>query len=375
MAVQLTDDAPAVPRPVVMIVGLAGALIVVIGLRNLSEIIGPSFLALVLTVAAQPLGPWVQRKGLPRWVGTTLAIVLIYAALIGLAVSLLVAGGRFATLLPSYQEQFENLLQDALTWLESAGVGRRQIEEVAGALDLGKIVAAIGELASGLLGVLSSLVFILTLVIFMVVDGTGFPVRLRELPLERQQLVVALGGFARGTRRYLVVSTVFGLVVAAIDTVALFLIGVPVAALWGLLAFITNYIPNIGFVIGVIPPAIIGLLEGGPAMALTVVVVYSVINLIIQSVIQPRVVGEAVGLSPTITMLSLVFWAFTLGAVGALMAVPLSLLAKALLVDADPRAAWIAPLLSGNTKEPEVASQPAGEVPAPKPAAPVPETG
>jgi predicted PurR-regulated permease PerM len=143
---------------------------------------------------------------------------------------------------------------------------------------------------------------------------------------------------------------VFGLIVAVIDTLALIWIGVPVAALWGLLAFITNYIPNIGFVIGVVPPAVIGLLEGGWQMMLSVVVVYCVINVVIQSVIQPRVVGDAVGLSPTITMLSLVFWAATLGAIGALMAVPLSLLARALLVDADPNAAWVVPLLSGNEK-------------------------
>jgi predicted PurR-regulated permease PerM len=117
--------------------------------------------------------------------------------------------------------------------------------------------------------------------------------------------------------------------------------------LWGLLAFITNYIPNIGFVIGVIPPAIIGLLEGGARLMIYVVVVYSVLNVVIQSIIQPKIVGNAVGLSPTITMLSLVFWAYTLGAMGALLAVPLTLFAKALLVDADPRSWWLIPLISG----------------------------
>ena len=92
-------------------------------------------------------------------------------------------------------------------------------------------------------------------------------------------------------------------------------------------------------------------------MMLAVVVVYSAINVVIQSVIQPKVVGDAVGLSPSITFLSLAFWAFTLGAVGALMAVPLSLLAKALLVDADPRAAWITPLLAGNQESPKTSSR------------------
>lgn len=350
-AAPVLGPAPPVPRPILVILGLAGVFIVVAGLRSLSDIVGPSFLALVLTVAAAPLRPWAARRGLPPWVGSVLAILVIYAVLVGLTVALLISGARFATLLPTYQEEFQNTLQSGLDWLTSLGVDSAQIEEFTSALDLGQFVDAITGLASGLLGLLSSLFFVVTLVLFMVIDGSGFTAKLQRLPQERRHLADALADFARGTRTYLVVSTVFGLIVAVIDTVALLWIGVPVAVLWGLLAFITNYIPNIGFVVGVIPPAVIGLLEGGVGMMVTVIVVYSVINLIIQSVIQPRVVGEAVGLSPTITMLSLVFWAFALGAVGALMAVPLSLLAKAVLVDADPRAAWVSPLLSGNERD------------------------
>jgi predicted PurR-regulated permease PerM len=72
---------------------------------------------------------------------------------------------------------------------------------------------------------------------------------------------------------------------------------------------------------------------------------------VIQSVIQPKVVGDAVGLSATLSFLSLVFWAWVLGALGALLAIPLSLLVKALLVDVDPRARWLNPLI-GDTRTP-----------------------
>ena len=126
------------------------------------------------------------------------------------------------------------------------------------------------------------------------------------------------------------------MIVAVIDTIALAFLGIPVPLLWGLLAFITNYIPNIGFVIGLIPPALLGLLEGGLGADDRRDRVYCVINLVIQSVIQPKFVGDAVGLSTTLTFLSLVFWAWVLGPLGALLAIPLTLLAKALLVDVDP---------------------------------------
>ena len=140
---------------------------------------------------------------------------------------------------------------------------------------------------------------------------------------------------------------------AAIDAGFLWLVGVPLPLLWGLLAFITNYIPNVGFIIGVIPPALLALLEGGPGLMLAVIVAYSVINFIIQSVIQPKILADAVNLSLTLTFLSLVFWAFVIGPIGALLAVPLTLLMKALLLDADPNTRWISSLLEGGPPPPE----------------------
>jgi AI-2 transport protein TqsA len=353
VATPVTEAPPAVPRPVLVIVGFAAVFVAVAGLRDLSHIVGPTFLALVLTVAAQPIRPWIVRKGLPAWVGTVLALVAIYAVLLCLALSLAVAGARFAALIPTYEEEFQATVTDGLAWLESAGVDQDQIDAMGGALDLDNILAAVGGLVSGLLAALSSLFLVVTLVFFMVLDASGLSKKLLQLPPARHPLVTSLGSFAHGTRVYLIVSTVFGLIVAAIDTVALLWIGVPLAAVWGLLAFITNYIPNIGFVIGVVPPAVIGLLDGGVGTMVTVIVVYCAVNLVIQTIIQPRVVGESVGLSATLTMLSLVFWAYALGAVGALMAVPLTLFAKAMLVDADPRAAWVSPLLAGGPAPPD----------------------
>lgn len=133
----------------------------------------------------------------------------------------------------------------------------------------------------------------------MVADSARFTANLHRLPVAHRPLTDALTSFGMATRLYLVVSTVFGL------------------------------------------------LEGGPRLMIYVLLVYSVLNVVIQSVIQPKIVGDAVGLSSTITMVSLVFWAYTLGAMGALLAVPLTLFAKALLVDADPGSRWLTPLMSG----------------------------
>ena len=120
-----------------------------------------------------------------------------------------------------------------------------------------------------------------------------------------------------------------------------------------MLAFITNFIPNIGFVIGVIPPAVMALVTGGWGLALIVLAVYCVVNVTLQVLVQPRFVAVAVSLGFTITFASVIFWSFVLGPLGALLAVPLTLLLKLLLLDADPRGTWARSLSGDRTPEEE----------------------
>jgi AI-2 transport protein TqsA len=322
----------------------------VAGIKEISGLLGPIFLALVLTVAVHPVRGWIERRGLPGWVGTVASIIAVYVVLLGLTLSLVVAGARFGSLLPGYEDEFLAVLADARAALAELGVDEEQLESIFTGFDLGRLRGVVTSILSSMLDVLSNLFLILTLLLFLCMDAAWFPARLNDVRVERGQVAEAFESFARGTRRYLVVSTVFGLIVAVFDSFALWLLGVPAPLLWGLLAFITNYIPNIGFVIGLVPPAALALLEGGPGLMLAVIAVYCVLNVLIQTIIQPRFVGDAVGLSTSLTFLSLVFWAWALGALGALLAIPLSLLAKALLVDVDPYARWVSPLLSN--KEP-----------------------
>jgi predicted PurR-regulated permease PerM len=367
MTERSAEPVSALPRGLLVLLGAAASVIIIAGLKSISEIVAPAFLALVLTIGVHPMRGWMVRRGLPGWAATIVMILTVYSILFGLAISLVVALARFATLLPTYQDDMTRLVGEATAWLNSVGVGDAQITAVENAFDPGQLVGLFSSLLGGLLGVLSDLFFIITLLLFLAFDATWFPSSLTAAEQSRGGLVSALVSFAVGTRRYLIVSTIFGAIVAVLDFGLLYLLAIPVPLLWGLLAFITNYIPNIGFVIGVIPPAILGLFEGGVRGCLEVVVGYSLLNVVIQSVIQPKFVGDAVGLSTSLTFLSLVFWTWVLGALGALLAIPLSLLTKALLVDVDPSTRWLVPLLSGaggKPAHPTVAHAGPGPVPA-----------
>lgn len=359
----MTSQPPrsALPRGLSVLLGLAAAVVVIGGMKGASGILAPAFLALVLTVVAHPLRLWLNRY-VPSWAASVVCVIAAYLVIVGMAVALVLATARFATLLPQYQDEFTARINDFVDWLGRLGVDQAQLDKIAGSFDLSRLGSFAESLLSSALSVVSNLVLILTLILFMTMDGGSFPRQLANVAKVRPGLIDAMVSFAHGTRSYFAVSTVFGLIVAVIDTVALWAMGVPSPILWGLLAFITNYIPNIGFVIGLVPPAILALLEGGPGLMIAVIAVYSVINVVIQTVIQPKFVGDAVGLSTTLTFLSLIFWSWVLGPLGALLAIPLSLLIKAFLVDVDPATRWVSPLISN--KDPDPTDGPAPPEPA-----------
>jgi predicted PurR-regulated permease PerM len=351
-ALAAVREPAGLPRWLVLLVGAAAATIAVAGVREIAWLLAPVLLALVVVVALMPVQRWLLRHGVPRWASATVLLVLVWGVLLTLGSLLVVAIARFAFLLPTYAPQFEILLDDTVRRLDEAGMSSAQITELVDRFDYGQLVGLATGLLARVTDTATTLVLLLSAMVFLAIESGGFGRRLALIAEERPHLPIALGLFARGTRSYLLVSTVFGAIVAVGDTIALAILEVPLPVLWGLLSFITNYVPNIGFVLGVIPPALLGLLAGGWTEFWVVIVVYALLNFVVQTLIQPRFVGDSVGLSMTVTFLALLFWGWVLGALGALLAIPLTLLVKALLVDVDPRGHWLDALLREEPRAP-----------------------
>jgi predicted PurR-regulated permease PerM len=343
----------------VLLLGLAAAVIVLGGLSAASWLFAPLFLAMVIVIAASPVASWLRRHRVPSWLATTILILMTYAIILALVAILVVSIAQLAALLPTYAGRANTVVNDILSQLARFGVTTGQLRSIVSGLDINSVLSYVGPLLGIATNISSNVVFLLSLLFFVSLETSSVDARRIAIAVDRPLIADALGGFLRDTRRYLVVNTVCGLAVAVLDTFTLMVLGIPLPWLWGVVAFLTNYIPNIGPFLGIVPPALLALLGGGWQLMVVVIAIYLVINFVVQTVIQPRIVGDAIGLSPIVTFLSFVLWGWILGPIGAILAVPMTLLVKALFVDVDPKAGWAHALLASD-QELTPAKKPSG---------------
>jgi AI-2 transport protein TqsA len=321
-----------------VLVGLAALTLICFGMNGIRGILAPVLLTLVLAICAYPVGVFLRRKGFPQGLATGAMIAVVFAVLGVFAVTAFVAVGQFLALLPAYSEQFEQIRTNVRAWLGSIGIGEEQTTAVAAGIDPEKVVTFFAETVGGIFSLTGALVIVVTMTILMSADSVYLPTILRQLREKRPHLVTAVEAYAPSVRRYMVVTTVLGVAQGVLNAAALWFLNVPAALLWGLLAFLCSFIPNVGYFFALIPPLVFGFLVGGWQTALWIIIIYGLINGVVQSVIQPRVVGQAVSLSQTLTFFSVLFWAVVIGPIGAILAIPITLFLKTLLVDADPEA-------------------------------------
>jgi predicted PurR-regulated permease PerM len=351
---QLLDgshDGPQPPSPVlgrlaVLLIAAGGLVLALAGMRAASGILGPTLLGLVIVVTVYPLPRRMRAAGAPAWLAVVVTMLVSYGIILVLVLGTLAAIAAFVTAMPDYADEFSALQDDLMAWLATLGITTADVEGALEGLSPGQIGSAATSALGSVGSVLTALVLMLTVTFFIVLDSAGFPQRFTVIEHARPELAGAFSEFARGTRTYLFVATVFGGIVALADVAILYALGIPDPWVWGLLAFLTGYIPNVGFVIGLIPVAVLALLGGGWSDLVIVIAAYSVVNFVLQSLFQPKIVGDSVGLATTVTFLSLAFWTFILGPIGTILAVPLTLLAKAMLLSADPSLTWATALIS-----------------------------
>ncbi len=342
-----SDPAPAAPSASALspalrvLLGLAAAVVALAGLSFAREIVGPLALAAVIVIICHPVRHPLERRDWPSWAATTAVIVVAYLVLLALAGLLWFAGVQFARLVVDMGDELRATADAIVAWLTSVGLDEQAAAATAAILKPETIVGFAASLGGTVVGIAAALFFVFAYVIFMSADAARYARAERDFGSTARSALRRFDTFNSGVRRYYVVNASFGAIVAIIDGLALWALGVPAPAVWAILAFVTNFVPNIGFILGLIPPAVLALVVGGWPMFFAVIAIYSVVNVVLQVLVQPKFVSDAVSLSLTLSFFSVIFWTFIIGPLGALLSIPLTLLVRALVLEGDPGSRWL----------------------------------
>ncbi|MGR0218543.1 AI-2E family transporter [Agromyces sp. ZXT2-6] len=348
-----TGGATGTPSPSLRTLVLVIAVLAVLAAMWFArEIVAPLALAAVLVIIVHPIRHPLVRRGWPRWLATTVVIAVAYLILAILAALLVFAGYEFGVLVADVLDELEAAAASLGAWLTSIGVGEQAADAAASALDPSVLLDVAQGVSGWLLGFLTAAFFVLAYIIFMAADAARYGRAERAFGPGIRPTVQRIRDYNSSVRRYYVVNASFGAVVAIIDGLALWALGVPAPVVWAILAFVTNFIPNVGFVLGLVPPAILAFVVGGLPLMLAVIAIYSVVNVVLQVLVQPKFVSDAVDLSLTLSFFSVVFWTFVIGPLGAILSIPLTLLFRDVLLDGDPGARWLR-WLSGDARVPQ----------------------
>lgn len=337
------------PRPAFdALIVLASVVVVLAGLRAARTILLPFLFAMVLAILMLPLVQWMERNRLPRFVAITSAVLTVLSSLVLVASFTGQSLQEFGGNLPSYQVALTVQYTELLAWLAARGVDPEALS-LQDSFDPGSVMSVVGSTLNGVLDILSNTILVTITMAFMLAEASAFPDKLaRAFPVEDPEM----GGWQKligSVQHYLLLKTITSAVTGTLVGVFLTLLGVDSAMLWGFLAFVLNFIPTIGSVIAAIPAVLIALILIGPGTAVLTALGYLTINVGIGNVLEPRLMGDQLGLSPMVVFLSLVFWGWLWGPAGMLLSVPLTVVVRSVMAYRT-ETVWLATLLGPNRR-------------------------
>ena len=336
------------PKPLKVLLTLTCFVIVAAALQQAREIIVPFLLALFIAIACEPPMKWLQRHGFPNLLALSLVIGGVIATGVGFAVLIGASITGFRQTLPTYYVQLREHVQGIGQWLAQQGWGELDVR-LSSYFDPSFFLNLVTDILSGFGALLTNALLILLTVVFILLETLELPKKIRQA-FQTPDSSFALAQFSDTVNRYLATKTLTSILTGALVAGWLALLGLDHAILWGVIAFLLNYIPNVGSILAASPAVLLAWLQLGAGMIVPVILGYVVINMVIGQVLEVRLMGRQLGLSVLVVFLSLVFWGWLLGPVGMLLSIPLTVIVK-LALESSPATRGVAVLMSP-AKEP-----------------------
>ena len=332
-----------------VLITLAAVVVLIAGMKAASEIIVPFIFAIFIAIICAPVLLWLTRHRVPNVIAVI--IILLGIILIGTLVSVAIGTSiqQFTQALPGYQANLQSQFNSFIGFLEKLGVEVSK-DGFSEAFDPRSAIRWVNQVLIGIGSLFTNAFLIIFTVLFILLEASDFPRKLQAVKVHISGGPDYTGQFFTSVQRYFGLKTLTSLATGLTVTVMLAIIGVDFPVLWGLMAFLFNYIPNIGSIIAAVPAVLLALIQFGVGPAIGVAGGYIVINMVFGNLLETRIMGKGMGLSALVVFVSLIFWGWVFGSIGMILSVPLTMLAKLALENREDTR-WIAVLLGSGVPE------------------------
>ncbi len=335
------------------LIGFAAIIVIIAGIRAAGDLIVPFLLALSVAILCLPPLTWMQRKRIPVTIAVLILIVLIVAGFIGVGFIIGHSIGNFVHDLPLYQERFQSIIKNSIGLAHRLG-WNISFADLSRHLNPDQAFAFVTRFFSSLGRVLGDGFLIVLTVLFLLFEASVLPRKMKTLPEEsnHHRSLKVFESFVDSMQRYVFLKTVLSIILGTVVTLVLWGLGVRYPLLWGLLAFLLNFVPNIGAFLSAIPPILLALLQGGWPLFWYSGAVLFAIHFVSGNIVEPILMGERLGLSTLVVFVSLILWGWVLGPVGMLLSVPLTMILR-IGLESYPQTRWMGILLGPAPRDDE----------------------
>ena len=314
--------------PMVRGIIIAAAFVVVVaGLKAAETLLVPFLLSVFIALIFSPLLAKLKQLRVPG--GLAICLIIGLVVLVGWLIGILVGASinDFRQNLPQYQERLQTMSVGVLNWMNERGI-TLDMEQMRQSFDPGKVMQLAGNTLSSFGNVMTNAFMILLTVVFILAEEMGFSEKLQSARKDNGSTGEALQRFTQSVNSYLGIKSLLSLLTGVLVMIWLWFLDVDYPVMWGLLAFLLNFVPTIGSIIAAVPAVLLALIQLGPLVAGLTAAGYLVVNVVVGNGLEPKLMGKGLNLSPLVVFLSLVFWGWVLGPVGMLLSIPLTIMVK-----------------------------------------------
>jgi len=343
-------------RGFILLLTSAAVVIVIAGMRAAAPLLVEVLLAVFIAIVCAPSLYWLQKKGLPAWLSLVAVITVMLLVALGFIVLMGSSIASFSANLAHYKKSLSVTYQGVLTFLDDTHIverlekatGQDIVTSIGNSVDVNKAVQFAGNTVTELGSAFGGAFMIALITVFILLEASGFPQKLAALSgTAARNTQMSFNRILADIRHYLVLKTLMCLLTGVLTGLFLYLMGLDYPFLWGTLAFLLNYIPNIGSIIAAIPAVLLGLVQFGWVGAVWIVIGYLIINGVVGNFLEPKLFGKGLGLSTLVIFLGLIFWGWILGPVGMVLSAPLTMVVK-IVAEGQTETRWLAILLSAD---------------------------